>query len=86
MQAGPWWVIRLALQAHGPGCEARSALARSELFSGPGGRHWAFWIRASARRLAVAGLVCAGPCPRGPLVRAGVRLSRVGSVFVGHRD
>lgn len=43
---------------------------------GPGGAPLGFWIRASAWGLPDPRLVHPGPCPRGPLVRPGVRLSR----------
>ena len=43
---------------------------------GRGGVPLGFWIRASARGLPDPGLVHPGPCPRGPLVRPGVRLGR----------
>jgi hypothetical protein len=43
---------------------------------GPGGAPLGFWIRASTRGLPDPGLVHPGPCPREPLMRPGVRLSR----------
>ena len=78
MQAHPGRFVFCSLPGLCDAWPGYKTCAQSELFSArAAGATVGFWIRASARRLADAGLVCSGACPRGPLVPAGVRVSGV---------